>query len=155
MQVGIQFAAIKIYEDLIIDGHHRYIASVISKTKISQIYTLKPTMIHVYPWEEIEFVDEDWDPPKTETDLGVRILVRKIFKRKKKGKKKREETGDGKGGDLERGAGGGGGGGKLGGLKEGGGGGGGGGEGRKKGGGRGGGGLGQNETYISRSLNSS
>ncbi len=64
MQFGIQFAAIKIYEDLIIDGHHRYIASVISKTKISQIYTLKPTMIHVYPWEEIEFVDEDWDPPE-------------------------------------------------------------------------------------------
>ena len=45
------------YEDLIIDGHHRYIASIISKTKISQIYSLKPTTIHVYPWEEIEFVD--------------------------------------------------------------------------------------------------
>ena len=64
MQIGIQFAAIKIFEDLIIDGHHRYIASIISKTKISQIYTLKPTTIHVYPWEEIEFVDEDWDTPE-------------------------------------------------------------------------------------------
>lgn len=69
MIVGIKFPSIKIDNDLIIDGHHRYLASLLANTYLYTIPSNKTSATLVYDWNEVIFDDNDWD-----TDAKIQML---------------------------------------------------------------------------------
>ena len=61
MVLGIKFPEIKVSNNIIIDGHHRYLASKIASVKLQKIYFPELKYINATSWHEI-FIDEtDWD----------------------------------------------------------------------------------------------
>ena len=63
MRLGIVFPPIKIYENVICDGHHRYVASILAEVKIECIPTVISSATTIIEWENIDFLEEDWDTP--------------------------------------------------------------------------------------------
>ena len=61
MSNGIKFDDIKVNEQLIIDGHHRYISSLLANVNLNTIKSSKTSATTQYEWNEVEFVDEEWD----------------------------------------------------------------------------------------------
>ena len=61
MNNDLKFDDIKICDDLIIDGHHRYISSLLSKKTIGNVPTHKTSATKVFNWAEVKFVDIEWD----------------------------------------------------------------------------------------------
>lgn len=61
MLVGIKFPSIKIDDDLIIDGHHRYLASLFANTILDTIPSNKTSATIVYDWNNVVFDVNDWD----------------------------------------------------------------------------------------------
>ncbi len=68
MLVGIKFPPIKVDGDLIIDGHHRYLASLLANFNLDRVPSKKTSATVVTTWTEIEFENEDWD---TEADIKM------------------------------------------------------------------------------------
>ena len=61
MSAGIRFSGIKVENNLICDGHHRYIASLLADFPIERIpgsITASTTAVN---WESVIFEEEDWD----------------------------------------------------------------------------------------------
>jgi uncharacterized protein (DUF433 family) len=58
---GIKFDDIKTCGDLIIDGHHRYVSSVLANIHLGRIPSSKTNATNTYDWSKVEFVDEEWD----------------------------------------------------------------------------------------------
>lgn len=61
MKNGIKFDDIKVCEGLIIDGHHRYVSAVIAEIELDRAKSSKTSATTKYSWEEVEFVNEEWD----------------------------------------------------------------------------------------------
>jgi hypothetical protein len=61
MKYGIQFPAIKVCEDLIIDGHHRYVSSLLAEITIPQIPSHRTNATKRIDWNELSFDANDWD----------------------------------------------------------------------------------------------
>lgn len=61
MLLGIKFDDIKIDDNLIIDGHHRYVSSILSNIKLGCVKSSKTSATIEYNWENVEFVNEEWD----------------------------------------------------------------------------------------------
>lgn len=61
MLLGIKFPSIKIHGDLIIDGHHRYLASILADKTIETSPSGKSSAITVTKWSEVILISEDWD----------------------------------------------------------------------------------------------
>jgi hypothetical protein len=61
MKYGIQFPPIKVCDQLIIDGHHRYISSLLADNIIEQIPSLKSISTFSKQWKELTFDNSDWD----------------------------------------------------------------------------------------------
>lgn len=61
MSHGIKFDDIKICDNLVIDGHHRYLSSLIVDFNIGQIFRHKTTATKPVEWKIIEFDENDWD----------------------------------------------------------------------------------------------
>jgi hypothetical protein len=61
MKHGIKFDDIKIFNNLIIDGHHRYVSSILSETELGCVKSSKTSATIDYNWENVEFVSEEWD----------------------------------------------------------------------------------------------
>jgi len=61
MLKGIKFDDIKIFDNLIIDGHHRYISSLITKTHIKMVPGHKTYATRIFAWKDVDFDDNDWD----------------------------------------------------------------------------------------------
>ncbi|WP_442588597.1 hypothetical protein ACSBL2_21415 [Pedobacter sp. AW31-3R] len=61
MQHGLKFNEIKLDHDLIIDGHHRYISSLITTYQIGWVPGHKTSATKAYYWKDIEFDENDWD----------------------------------------------------------------------------------------------
>jgi hypothetical protein len=55
------FDAIRVADDVIIDGHHRYIASKLSKTEIQIFPSTKNHNQLVFKWEEIILNPNEYD----------------------------------------------------------------------------------------------
>lgn len=55
MLVGIKFPSIKIDDDLIIDGHHRYLASLLANTLLDTIPSNKTSATIVNDWNNVVF----------------------------------------------------------------------------------------------------
>ena len=63
MSAGIKFPGIKVENNLICDGHHRYIASMLADFPLERIpgsITSATTAVH---WQSVIFEEEDWDTP--------------------------------------------------------------------------------------------
>ena len=58
---GIKFDDIKVCETLIIDGHHRFISSLLAKIKLNEAKSSMTSATIKYDWTEVEFVNEEWD----------------------------------------------------------------------------------------------
>jgi hypothetical protein len=61
MKYGLKFDAIKVYNNLIIDGHHRYISSVLANIELERVTSSKTIATIEYNWGDVEFVSEEWD----------------------------------------------------------------------------------------------
>jgi len=69
MCIEIKFDEIKVCDGIIIDGHHRYISSLLAKYEIGQVPSSKTSATVPCEWETVEFVDEEWD---TEAKIAER-----------------------------------------------------------------------------------
>lgn len=69
MVYGIKFNDIKICDDLIIDGHHRYISSLLANRDIGLSKYPKSSATIVYDWKNVEFIETEWD-----TDDKIKYL---------------------------------------------------------------------------------
>ena len=69
MRIGIKFDEIKVCDCIIIDGHHRYISSLLANYIIGQVPSSKTSATIPYEWNTVEFVDEEWD---TEAKIAER-----------------------------------------------------------------------------------
>ena len=58
---GLKFDDIKVCDTLIIDGHHRYVSSILANIKLDEAKSSKTSATTEYDWMEIEFVEEEWD----------------------------------------------------------------------------------------------
>lgn len=63
MYAGINFSGIKIDKNLICDGHHRYLASLLAHFPIDRIPANITSATTVVEWESVIFEKEDWDTP--------------------------------------------------------------------------------------------
>ena len=63
MRNGIKFDDIKVFDDLIIDGHHRYIASLFTDYTLGKVLSNKTSATTEYSWDTVSFVEEEWDTP--------------------------------------------------------------------------------------------
>lgn len=65
MKHGLKFQPIHVSSDkLIIDGHHRYVSSILCDSPIEEVSNYpKPSNLNEFDWDAVEFVDEDWDTP--------------------------------------------------------------------------------------------
>ena len=69
---GIKFDDIKICENLVIDGHHRYISALLAEIEIGKIKSLKSSATKECKWNDVEFDENDWD-----TDSKIQYLNEK------------------------------------------------------------------------------
>lgn len=65
----IKFDDIKICDYLIIDGHHRYISSILADIKLGSVPSYRTLATLEYEWINVEFVEEEWD-----TKSRIKIL---------------------------------------------------------------------------------
>ncbi len=63
MKANLKFDAIKICDDLLIDGHHRYIASIIAGAKIEHFPTSKNQTQISFDWKDVSLSTTDYDNP--------------------------------------------------------------------------------------------
>lgn len=63
MSAGIKFTGIKLENNLICDGHHRYVASLLASFHLERIAGSSTSATAVVQWEAVIFEDEDWDTP--------------------------------------------------------------------------------------------
>jgi hypothetical protein len=53
--------SIQVCDDLIIDGHHRYIAAILAGYKLSRVPSLMSSAKQLGEWKDVTLVDTDWD----------------------------------------------------------------------------------------------
>lgn len=58
---GIKFSGINVAGDIIIDGHHRYIASLLANFQLERNPSITTSATFVTEWLSVDFVEEDWD----------------------------------------------------------------------------------------------
>jgi len=61
MKNGILFDDIKVCDNLIIDGHHRYVSSLCAGVAIGKVKSSTTSATKEYDWSDVEFVEEEWD----------------------------------------------------------------------------------------------
>ena len=61
MSAGIKFSEIKVENNLICDGHHRYIASLLANFSLERIQGNVTSATTEIQWKAVIFEDEDWD----------------------------------------------------------------------------------------------
>lgn len=69
MMLGIVFSDIKVEGDMICDGHHRYIASVLANIELRKICSIRTTASEQMEWTSVIIDQDDWD-----TEAKVKIL---------------------------------------------------------------------------------
>ena len=69
MKAGIAFTGIKVDGDVIIDGHHRYVASLIADVYLDKYPSSKTSATKITDWEDVKLINDEWD-----TDAKILIL---------------------------------------------------------------------------------
>lgn len=70
MTLGIHFPNIRIAGDVLVNGHHRYLASILAKIPIDRSPTILPEANDITNWKSVEFDLEDWD-----SEAGIRRFI--------------------------------------------------------------------------------
>jgi hypothetical protein len=63
MKIGLRFSEIKVADRLIIDGHHRYVASRLAKIELDRIPWQSTSATITTSWRDIDFIEEDYESP--------------------------------------------------------------------------------------------
>lgn len=63
MNFDIAFPCIKVENNLICDGHHRYLAALLANYPLERIQGNITSATTMVPWEAVLFEEEDWDTP--------------------------------------------------------------------------------------------
>lgn len=61
MLAGIKFSAIKVDNNMICDGHHRYLASLFANYAIERIPGISTSATTLVDWRLVVFEEQDWD----------------------------------------------------------------------------------------------
>jgi uncharacterized protein (DUF433 family) len=62
MEYGIKFEPIRVNGDLIIDGHHRYVSSILASfNELKVVSYPKTSATKEFKWSSVTFLDEEWD----------------------------------------------------------------------------------------------
>ena len=61
MEAGIKFDEIKVCENMLIDGHHRYISALLTGYEIGRVSSQKTSATVLFVWQDIKLSDDDWD----------------------------------------------------------------------------------------------
>ena len=61
ISAGIKFSGIKVEYNLICDGHHRYIASILANFPLERISGNSTSATIPVDWKSVTFEEEDWD----------------------------------------------------------------------------------------------
>jgi hypothetical protein len=61
MKAGVRFSAIKVDNDIICDGHHRYLASLLADYALEYSPASRTSATIPIEWPYVIFVEEDWD----------------------------------------------------------------------------------------------
>lgn len=62
MEYGIKFEPIRVNGDLIIDGHHRYVSSILASfNELKVVSYPKTSATKEFKWSSVIFLDEEWD----------------------------------------------------------------------------------------------
>lgn len=64
MSGGLKFDHIKVYENLVLDGHHRYLSAQIQENKLGNVPSNKTSATLEYNWADVLFDENDWDTPE-------------------------------------------------------------------------------------------
>lgn len=59
MVAGIKFSGIKVADNLICDGHHRYLASLLANAIIEQLPTSITSATNIIDWQLVIFEEDD------------------------------------------------------------------------------------------------
>ncbi len=69
MRIGLVFSGISVDGSLIVNGHHRYLASLLADYELDQVPCPKTAAKGPVDWKSVKLIDEDWD-----TDAKIRML---------------------------------------------------------------------------------
>jgi hypothetical protein len=61
MMINLVFTGIRVDGNIIVDGHHRYLASLLARYELDQIPCTKPQAKRQVDWLAVKFVENDWD----------------------------------------------------------------------------------------------
>jgi hypothetical protein len=61
MMLGLLFGSIQVAENAIINGHHRYLASLLADYTLDQTPCIRPRAKTNFDWTSVKLVDNDWD----------------------------------------------------------------------------------------------
>jgi hypothetical protein len=61
MMAEIKFPAIKVQDNFICNGHHRYIASLLADYNLEKIQWDYLSKTNIIDWESVSFDENDWD----------------------------------------------------------------------------------------------
>ena len=70
MLYDIKFEIVKVNGNIIVDGHHRYISSELAKKEIEKTSYPKSLATIEYSWNDVQFVDKEWDTAYRILDLN-------------------------------------------------------------------------------------
>jgi hypothetical protein len=63
MTLKLKFGSIQVDKGVIIDGHHRYVASLLAQCYLEQVPGIKSQAKNTFEWAAVKLLDEDWDTP--------------------------------------------------------------------------------------------
>jgi len=63
MSHGIKFDEIKVSDNLIIDGHHRYLSALIMNFDLGKVESSATSATKSIVWNKVAFDEMDWDTP--------------------------------------------------------------------------------------------
>ena len=72
---GEDCGSIKVDNEVIIDGHHRYVASILAAAEIKTVPSNSTIATYVTPWNTVIFeFDEDWDFTETSSKIDSNFI---------------------------------------------------------------------------------
>jgi hypothetical protein len=72
MIAKISFPAIKIQDDIICDGHHRFIAAMLAGYNLDVVNWTSTSATTIISWETVSFDEKDWDTPEEVYQINLR-----------------------------------------------------------------------------------
>ena len=69
MMLNLKFDSIQVDKNVIINGHHRYLASKLANFNLDQVPGLRSSAKELIDWQDVILVEDDWD-----TDAKIKRL---------------------------------------------------------------------------------